>query len=182
MSIITTHYFPPGVSADTSLLKPGNFGLTHAPGALSKLIRFGQWLRFHGSDASFYSHAFGIIDDKGTNIAMVGSGAQKFGIDQYTKYPFHIVDPGLTDIQRQSAVEFWEWAYQKHVKYGYIIDVSEGITCLLGGKLQFGTRGTMICSGMVAAGLGLPKWRANPSHIFPIELAIEYGVKPVKNV
>lgn len=174
---MASKYFGPGVPVDPEFLKPGNFGLTHAPGLFPQLIRFGEWIRF---GSGFYSHAFGIIDEQGTNIAMEAKGATLEAITKYENAPLHIVDPGLDDAQRESAVEFWKWALDNHAHYGFVTIASEALICLTGSSFEFGVKGTMICSGLVAAGLDVSKWRPDPSHIFPEELAIEYKIREVR--
>ena len=62
--------------------RAGDFILTHSTGVFGQLIRFGQHLRYTGSEKVFahWSHAAIVVNDSGDIIEALGGGVQKRNI------------------------------------------------------------------------------------------------------
>jgi uncharacterized protein YycO len=101
--------------------RPGDFILTHSSGWDGKLIRFGEALRYRGSDSIFahWSHAAIFVDDSG-NIEALGGGVQKRNISVYdeTEYVVVHLPEGTSSLDRQHAVEFADFCL--HDPYGWL--------------------------------------------------------------
>ena len=63
------------------------------------------------------------------------------------------------------------WALARDRRFAKLTLTSVSVSLLTGVPVNFGVPGTMICSGLVAAALGAPEWRADPSHVMPADLA-----------
>lgn len=148
--------------------KAGMIGLTHGKGFISSAIRVGQRMRFPAEYCK-WNHAFIMINDEEL-IEMGGHGAQKrLLMASYHDTEHVIVDPGI-----EMDLEFAQYALDKHTGYGYSTIVSLGLSMLTGTALEFGVQSKMICSGLVAACSGIDKWRSDPSHVTPAEIALEF--------
>jgi hypothetical protein len=161
----------------------GDFLLTASQSYVGGAIRLGERLRFR--DPSYhqwneYNHAVAIINTQGDIIEMLAGGATHGNFSKYlghTYWHFPCPHPELAD----KAVEFWTWALANHDDYNWLAAASDGFTCLTGSNLTVGTRGRMICSGLVASGYcyaGFPEvmdWVADPSHVFPTELGHRFA-------
>jgi len=177
--IMSTVY---GVGELPEIIVPGSFFLTDGTSAISNLIKFGQHIRFPGYAKTWddFNHAGGFIDAHGGIVEMLARGAVLDNISKYKDTTFRVIEPLSGNLQ--AAADFWVWAHEHHEKYGWFAAISDGFTCLTGASLQVGTKGRMICSGMVAAGLcraqvsGTEKWCPSPGFVFPGELGIEFGL------
>lgn len=145
----------------------GLVGLAHSKGTVGKAIRFGQRLRFP-KQYCVWNHAFLMIDSENL-IQMGGHGANQAPLSSYEGTEYALVKPDV-----EMDLEFAKWALAHHEKYGYMTIASEVVTMLTGAKIKFGTNGTMICSGLVAACSGIDEWRADPSHVTPAEIAMRW--------
>lgn len=160
----------------------GDFILTHGSDWASKLIRFGQGLRFHGKDRkyTYWNHTAIIVDDHGTLIEALGNGVCKTHISKYKPVEYHLVRLGTTAdaTDRAEAVSFAEWSLGE--PYGWLTIVSIAIGLLTGGKFTFGYEGQAICSGLVARAMERTKaiFNRNPEDIMPADLAKYYNVDP----
>lgn len=151
--------------------RPGLIGLTHGTGAVSKGIRIGQHFRFD-SKFSHWNHAF-VLDTESTLIEMGGHGARRRDLVEYSDTEHVLIDPMM-----ELDLDYAEWALAHHAEYGYLTIVSLTFSLSTGAKLEFGTKGTLICSGLVAACMNVPEWRADPSHVMPAELDMKFAACP----
>lgn len=149
------------IIADTSA-QAGIIGLTHSEGIVGRAIRIGQRLRFP-KEACYWNHAF-IMTSEETLIEMGGHGAQERHLVDYSDTEHVLIDAGPCD------VDFARWALKHHSLYGYVTIASLALSLITGASVEFGVKGTMICSGLVAACLSVDEWRADPSHVMPAEL------------
>jgi hypothetical protein len=161
-------------------LRPGDFVLTHGDAWTSKLIRFGQGLRFRGPDAkyTYWNHAVIVVDYEGTIIEAIGSGVVKRNIAVYEPTQRTVVHIDAAEQDREQARAFAESAL--NAEYGYLTIVSMAYSLITGGKFSIGFDGQHICSGLVARALertGLI-FEHDPSHIMPADLAKLYDVNP----
>ena len=162
---------------------PGDFILTHGRAWTSKLIRFGQRLRFRGDDAKYarWNHAAIFVDERGDLVEALGGGVKRRNVSVYrdTEYTVVRIDTIVqSDADRQQVVRFAEWS--RGQRYGFVTIGSIAYGLLTGGKFTFGFDGQHICSGLVARALertGAIFNRA-PSHIMPADLAKYFQVEP----
>lgn len=169
-------------------MTPGDFLLTTNPGAhwlsrngfVDKMISTGEnlELRRAGVEAeqrkwlSRWTHAVAVSE--GHLVEAVGKGVVRSPLDRYTGQDFLYVHTDLTDAQRTEAVAIWESFVG--AKYGFVTDACIGVTSLTGSRLVFKLAGTMICSGLVSAGLGIWKFREDYSFVRPDQLAAYHGI------
>jgi uncharacterized protein YycO len=72
-------------TAPTLVALPGDFILTHSSGIYGKLIRFGEAIRYWGTDKIFahWSHAAIFINEAGDIVEALGGGVQQRNISVY---------------------------------------------------------------------------------------------------
>jgi uncharacterized protein YycO len=160
---------------------PGDFLLTHAKGLTSSLIRFGQQLRYRGSQSGYahWSHAAVFVSRDGEIVEAIESGVQQRNVSVYQNTEYHVIHLlDATDEDRAHAVAFAEHCLNDY--YGYWTDFSLVFNLLTGTKFFFGVDGQLICSGLAARALertgaifGYDSW-----HMLPADLAEAYGVTP----
>jgi hypothetical protein len=162
---------------------PGDFILTHGRAWTSKLIRFGQRLRFRGHDAKYarWNHAAIFVDERGDLVEALGGGVQRRNIFVYkpTEYTVVSIDTIVqAAADRRQVVRFAEWSLGQ--PYGFLTIASIAYGLLTGGTFTFGFDGQHISSGLVARALertGAIFNRA-PTHIMPADLAKYFQVEP----
>lgn len=180
-NVITKLYIP-DQTAQRGDFKPGDFILTHGDFFASRLIRFGQKLRFTGQNRKYawWSHAAIIINDNGDLIEALGSGVQQTNLAKYKPREYRIVqiDNYANPIDRKQIVNFAEWC--KGEPYGLVIILSIAFNLLTGFKFTFGVEGQQICSGLVARALERTNliFEYIPSHITPAYLAQKFNIPP----
>jgi uncharacterized protein YycO len=174
--------FAAGEAAQPGEYDPGDFILTHGSAFYSKLIRFGQRLRFRGNNRKYawWNHAAMIVSDTGDLIEALGPGVEKTHIDKYKLTEYHLVRLGSLAVHRdrQQVVDFAAWSVGE--KYGWSTIVSIAFALLFGGRFNFGIDGQTICSGLVARALERTNaiFDRTPSHIMPADLARYFKVTP----
>jgi uncharacterized protein YycO len=173
--------FGPGQTVQDPL--PGDFILTHGKAWTSKLIRFGQRLRYHGTDAKYtrWNHAAMFINEEGDLVEALGGGVQKRNVSVYegTEYTVVRIQKVVgAKGDRGEVVEFATWSLGQ--PYGFLTIVSIAIGLILGGRLTFAFDGQSICSGLVARALERTKaiFNREPSQIMPADLAKYFRVEP----
>jgi uncharacterized protein YycO len=171
-----------GLIAGRPHARQGDFILTHSTGLYGTLIRFGEGLRYWGTDAQFahWSHAAIFVDDDGTIIEALGGGVQKRNISVYrdTEYVVVYLPESTCRPDRQHAGDFAEFCLSD--KYGWLTIVSIGLSLLTGGKFGFGIDGQQICSALVARSIeriGEIFKESEPWHIMPADLAKHFDVR-----
>jgi uncharacterized protein YycO len=185
-------HYPPG--AEVKDARPGDFLLTHSATWTGRLIRFGQGLRFTGVDAKYahWNHAALFVNETGDVIEALGGGVQLRNVSVYRQTEYHVVY--MQDVFAEDRLEETAFAYHcLNDKYGYLTDLSLGVSLLTGLKFAFGVDGQMICSGLVARSLErtgeifeVDTWRAMPADLakhFHVELKapVERGQIPDAN-
>lgn len=180
------HSFWPGGEAPKHF-EPGDFILTRTPFRLrdpgsidGPLISFGQRLRYP-KKYCWANHAALIVNKAGDLIEAKSKGVVLSHADAYKPLNYYLVNPWANCPNKA-----WEWQQRMEAiqyafsmlgtDYGWLTDMSLGITFVTGLRIVFGKTDTVICSGFVAAAIGDPAWRADPSHVPPAELAQHYGV------
>jgi hypothetical protein len=162
---------------------PGDFILTHGASWTSRMIRFGQTLRYWGPDKIFtrWNHAAIFINEEGNIIEALGGGVQMRNISVYKHTEYHVVHlENVVDINRIHEVEFAQACLNED--YGWLTIVSIALSLLTGSKLAFGVDGQQICSALVARCLERTGeiFPTDPWQIMPADLAKYFNVQPVE--
>jgi cell wall-associated NlpC family hydrolase len=185
-----------GPGEEVQQVQPGDFLLTHANAWSSKLIRWGETLRYHGLQRKFahWSHAALFINPNGDIIEALGGGVQQRNVSVYRDTEYQVIrllDP-LPETnpcysaacdplpeERCHAAAFAHRCLNDH--YGFLTDISLALTLLTAAKFCFGVDGQMICSGLVARALERTgaifphdSWR-----MLPADLAKQFNITPV---
>ena len=163
---------------------PGDFILVSSKGILAKLIRFGQFIRYHGKmkPFSYWNHAAMIIDEEGTIIEAIGRGVVTNSIEDYKDVEYYYVSTKLNKQSRDQTVAACK-SFLKD-KYGWLTILSIAFELLSGVKLQFTNSNTMICSAVVGQSLwaGGIIFNANPYQMMPADLAAAFNVSCVNKI
>jgi hypothetical protein len=166
------------VTADAP--RPGDFILTHGEEWTSRLIRFGQSLRFRGAAAkyTYWNHTALVVDRAGTIVEALGTGVAKRSIHDYDPTQYTVVRIDASDEDRLEAATFATSSIG--ATYGWLTIVSIAFSLLTGGKFAFAIDGQLICSGLVARSLERTTaiFKHDPARIMPAELAEIYDVTP----
>jgi uncharacterized protein YycO len=180
---VTLKHFGPNKEASPGELNPGDFILTHGNSFFSKLIRFGQRLRFVGRNRKYaeWSHAAIIVSREGELIEAEGAGVILSNISKYKATEYRLVQLGslANEVDREQAVRYARWCLGE--SYGIISILSIVFGLVFGGKFSFGFDGQQICSGLVAGALERTNviFDRSPSHILPADLAKYFSVEPL---
>lgn len=185
--IVTPHHqvrsYGPGDSVQHT--SPGDFLLTHGDTRLNALIRWGQRLRYRGSEAKFahWSHAALFVDEKGMLVEAQETGVQERNVSVYLNTEYHVVHLlDATAQERSHAVAFATHCLND--TYGFLTDISLSLTLLTASKFVFGVDGQVICSGLVAQALERTGaiFQYDSWHMLPADLAEAFNVIPEPGV
>ena len=171
-------HVPPGQTDPDPL--PGDFILTHGGEFWSRVIHFGQGLRFVGKDQpyTYWNHTALIVSADGGLVEALGAGVHRTTLDAYRATQYTVVHVEASQEDRREMVAFAEhWI---GARYDWATIVSIGLSLLTGAKLSFGFAGQLICSGLVARALERTTaiFDEEPSHVMPAGLAKMFGVTP----
>lgn len=160
--------------------RPGDFILTHGDEWTSRLIRFGQSLRYRGASAkyTYWNHTALVVDARGTIVEALGTGVAQRSIHDYDPTQYTVVRIDASDQDRAQAARFATSSVG--ASYGWVTIVSIALSLVTGGKLAFAIDGQLICSGLVARSLERTSaiFKHDPARIMPAELAEIYKVDP----
>jgi len=163
----------PGATATT--FDRGDFVLVAGTHFNSRLIRFGQKLRIHGSDRRHvrWTHAALIVDRDGSLIEAVGTGVRRWHLDRYREDDYVVVRIHTSEENRDEVVHFAEWALERASSYSRLSTVSIALSMLTGSRLTFFIDGQFVCSGLVARALERTGsiFDRDCAHIAPADLA-----------
>lgn len=166
--------------------EPGDFFLLRNNTFASKIVLFGEWIRYHGENRKYsrWSHAGAFIDNKGSIIESTFSGVKIDNISKYKDLPYYVVHTKLSAANKVQGVSAAKSFLRD--EYGWLADISIGLNYLTGLKIQITSKNTINCSGLVAMML----WAAGiifdgtPQMFAPADLAAAFDVpspiKPVK--
>lgn len=171
--------FAPGFTVTNPT--PGDFLLTHGDSWTSKLIRFGQTLRYTGKDRIYtrWNHVALFVSDNGDITEALGGGVQRRNVSVYQDTEYHVVRlQNVLQIDRDHEVAFAQACLND--SYGFLTIVSIGLSLLFASKFGFGVDGQEICSAPVARCLERTGeiFQQDPWHIMPADLAKFYDVRP----
>ena len=179
----TTTYKVYAAGCRPEKFSPGDFILTHHKTIPAKIIRVGQFIRYHGKMKPYahWNHTAMIVDEKGTLIEAVGRGVVYGHIDEYNDVEYHYVSTKLNKQSREQAVLAAKSFLND--KYGWATIASITLELLTGIKMQFSQSNTMICSAVVAQSLwaGGVIFDSNPYQMMPADLAAAYDITFITN-
>jgi hypothetical protein len=168
--------YGPGEEVTSS--KPGDFFLLRNTTLFSRLILFGQGLRFHGENRKYskWSHCGGFIDNNGTIIESLSSGVKIDNISKYKDLTYYVVNTKLSSANRIQSVNAAKTFLKD--KYGWVSDMSIGFQFATGVKLRITVNNTINCSGLVAMMLwgGGIFFNGTPQLFAPADLASAFDV------
>ena len=178
---MTATFYPEGTSAKPGEMRPGDIVLTHGSAWYSKVIRYGQGLRYKGADrcCCTYNHAAVVINSDGMIFEALGDGIVRSHISKYRPVDYHLIDIEVSDDDRARMVKF---AWENLTKpYDWLCIASLCLGLLLRTPFIYGTEGRYICSGFAACALDktaleLPVGQ-DPRHFMPADLAAYFGVR-----
>ncbi len=160
--------------------QPGDFILTHGREWTSRLIRFGQGLRYRGASAkyAYWNHTALVVDAHGSIVEALGTGVAQRSIHDYDPTQYTVVRIEASKEDRAEAAEFARRSIGS--EYGFLTIASIALSLVTGGKLAFAIDGQLICSGLVARALERTTaiFAHDPGRIMPAELAEIYRVDP----
>lgn len=158
---------------------PGDFILTHSEAIPGKVIRLGEFIRYHGDmrDFSHWNHSALIVSEDGKLIEAVGRGVSYGHINDYLNQEYYVVNTKLNKQSQQQAIN----AAKSYLddKYGWVTIISLTIELLTGVRIQFSTSNSIICSALVAMSLwaGGYVFDRNPLQMMPADLAAAFNVR-----
>ncbi len=163
-------------------LRGGYFLVTHGTHVMSRLIRFGQALRFRG-DRSVYArwnHVALILDDKGALGEALSRGVVETNISDYRGTDYYVVQVECSEEDRQQVLAFARAVLKapNRTRYGWSTIASLAFSQLTGSRFVFGRIGTAICSGFVSEALTRTGaiFPRPPAYMTPADLAEHYRV------
>jgi hypothetical protein len=159
-------------------MQPGDLVLTHRNAPASKLIGFGQRLKFRGDRRKYahWTHCAIVVGFDGTIAEALSHGVCVTNLRKYENVEHVVVDTQATLEQRALVVAFA--LHEVGYEYGYLENVSEGLFLSFGSLIEFGKNGQTNCSSHCAGALSrtaaiFPK---EPMFMLPADLAEYYKV------
>lgn len=159
---------------------PGDFLLTHGNSWTSRLIRFGQTLRYRGPDKIYarWNHAAIFVSENGDIVEALGGGVQRRNVSVYKDTEYHVVRlANVAALDRKQEVEFALACLND--SYGFLTILSIALSLLSGSKLGFGVDGQEICSALVARCLERTGeiFPEDPWRLMPADLAKYFDLR-----
>lgn len=166
----------------TATVRPDDIILTHGTYWTGHLIRFGQRLRFRGARRRFatWNHA-AVVWDHYTVVEALGHGVTKSPLTKYDDTEYVVIHTGGSNMDHrdhEQLARFVKSVLAAKARYGFLEILSLGLTLLIPLPVQFGSPGTMICSGLVASAMTRAGvvWRNSPEYMMPADIAEHYDV------
>jgi len=173
--------FGPGESAGE--LHTGYIVLTHGSQWTSKMIRFGQRLRFRGERRRFarWNHVAVVLNANGDLGEALSDGVVRTHISKYEGTDYRLVRVECGDEDRDQIAAFASAVLDapQRTKYGWLTIASLFFTLGLGSKIMVGKVGTAICSGFASEALTrmgaiFPR---PPAYMMPADLAEHFSTE-----
>jgi uncharacterized protein YycO len=164
-------------------MKEGDIVLFHGPNFYSRLIRFGQALRFRGDRKRFahWNHVaivVGFEDDEPVIVEAVSEVRKGKIWDNYNliDYEIEFVSPLLNDSDRLQVIDYCN--RQVGDEYDWVEIISLAVRCLFGGSLSIKFSESHICSGLVGEALERAGYDfgREASDLMPADIAEFFGV------
>lgn len=187
MSVATIEYHA-GTYPDE--FRPGkDFILVSEKAFASRVIQFGQRLRFRGPDKPYalLNHAASVVTPDGKLIQELGNGIQETtpgcgyngSVEDYIN-EYVLVRVNMSDEQAQMVLAYLKSCIGQ--KYGFATIFSDALWCLTDTKFYFGLGNQKVCSGTTAMGLfaggQLFPEVGLPTLMVPAALGKHYNVDP----
>lgn len=153
-------------------LQTGDLVLTHGDYFFSKLIRFGQKLRYPAKYA-LWNHAALVLNEQGDIVEALGEGVVRTHLSKYREKEYTVVHVDLHPHDQAQVLAFAESVLAAKYKYGWRTIVSLFFNLALNRKYVTVKYGTSICSGFYADALTRGKfiWPDPPAAMKPAGLA-----------
>jgi hypothetical protein len=173
-------FYPEGSSAEE--LKTGYIVLTSGAHWTSRMIRFGQRLRFRGERAKFahWNHVALVLDAEGNIGEALSQGVVRTNLSKYEGTDYHLVRVQCSAEDREQIGAFAKAVLDspKRTSYGWLTIVSLFFTLGFGSTIMIGKIGTAICSGFASEALVrtsaiLPR---PPAYMMPADVAEYFSV------
>lgn len=157
---------------------PGDIVLMHGKHLFSKIIRFGQGLRYRGDERPFarWNHVAVVSGRRGQLVEALSSGVRHSTLADHLDEEYVVVNITASDESRLHAVEYLRWVADLGTRYGWGLIASIGLGLLTGGRLSVNLDGSEICSTLAAESLKCHGYRFNREHVMPADLAHYFGV------
>lgn len=175
-------FYPEGEAAEE--LKTGYIVLTSGTHWTSRMIRFGQGLRFRGARKRFahWNHVALVLDAEGNLGEALSEGVVRTNLSKYKGTDYHLVRVQCPPEDRDQIDAFAKAVLDspKRTKYGWLTIVSLFFTLGFGSTIMIGKIGTAICSGfaseaLIRTGAILPR---PPAYMMPADVAEYFAVEP----
>ena len=178
------HFFAPA-GVEAGVLKPGDIILTHGDYFFSKLIRFGQAIRY-GKTYSYWNHAALVLNEEGDLMEALSRGVVRTNIRNYKETPYHVISPPTHEHDREQMVAFAESVIEKKWKYDWLLIASLSVNLgfyavgLPEPQIYIAKAGSAICSGAVCAARskGDEIFDEHPYSMKPVQIFMHYEVEP----
>lgn len=159
-------------------IRPGDLILTHGDHFFSKLIRFGQRLRYRGEYKAhaYWNHAAIAVDDSNI-IEALGPGVQKSSIESYKDNEYAVVRVASSAESRSQMVDYLEWVCGIGTSYSWGVIALITLELLTGGYLRINLDGSEICSTLAAESLKSDGVYFTRAKVMPADLAYIFKVK-----
>lgn len=173
--------FGPGESAED--LRTGYVVLTHGDRWTSRLIRFGQRLRFRGERRRYarWNHVALVLDAEGNLAEALSDGVVKTNIAKYKGSDYHLVRVECAEADREQIAAFADDVLNAphRTEYGWLTIASLFFTLAFGSTIMVGKIGTAICSGFASEALTrmgaiFPR---PPAYMMPADVAEHFAVE-----
>jgi hypothetical protein len=172
--------YGPGEAAEE--LRTGYVVLTHGSHWTSRMIRFGQRLRFRGARRPYarWNHVALVLDADGNLGEALSEGVVRTNLSKYEGTDYHLVRFECVEIDREQIGAFATAVLDapQRTKYGWVTIVSLFFTLAFGSTFVFGKIGTAICSGFASEALvrGGEIFPRPPAYMMPADLAEHFSV------
>jgi hypothetical protein len=128
-----TKMVPPGKSLSSFV--PGDIVLTHGDKPVMKAIRFGERIKYHGSDQryAYWNHTFIVTTAEGGIIEAKHGNVNRNMIKEYEPKWYAVINPKLSDDRRADMIKFAESCLGQD--YGFLTILGIGAWIATGGHL-----------------------------------------------
>jgi hypothetical protein len=172
---VTVNKVPAGVDASLEAsipLRCGDLVLTHGDYFFSKLIRFGQRLRYPKKYAS-WNHAALVLGESGNIAEALGHGVVQTHISKYKERDYTVVHRNISEHDQKQILQFAYSVLAAKNRYGWRTIVSLFFNLAFNLKYVTVKYGTNICSGFYADALTRAGdiWPDPPAAMKPAGLA-----------
>lgn len=159
-------------------IEPGDIVLTHGNHLFSKLIRFGQRLKYRGIEKpyAYWNHA-AISVGNGALIEALGCGVTKTEVSKYNDYEYVVARIVSSEESVQQMVEYVEWVAEIGRSYNWPLIFLIALELLTGGSVKINLDGSEICSSLAAESLKSAGIWFKDAKVMPADIACAFSLK-----